>query len=119
MTPEPTAPIVTSEPNVVRLRDGRSFRPSVKTFESEILTDEAPQADRAAGEVRFDDSNSAQRARAIADALNTFDHVAVTAREFVQVYGRDAYDVYLRRARKAQAALTAIITELENAVSMR
>jgi ParB-like nuclease domain len=107
-----------ADTKVVQLRDRRPPLPSCESFEHEAAAEEAAAA--VPEDKDFSDqSEPEQRAHAIAEALNTFDRVAITGREFVQVNGRGSADVYVGRARKAQAVLTEIITEMEKDVSER
>lgn len=79
----PEAPIAS---NVLSLEGRLTPVPSPASIEAEILADEAAEELVAAEE--FDTTRIAHRARAINGALNTFDFVKLTGREYWYIYGK-------------------------------
>jgi hypothetical protein len=76
----------------------------------EAAAAEAAEAER--GLEYFNAGKLEHRARAINGALNTFDFVLITGREFWQIYGRSpARETFFPWALKAQAAVNDIVAE--------
>lgn len=123
--PEP-AHVAASEPltpstapaNVVSLGERLQTVKSEEQCEREAYAEEA--AELALEEEPYDASKLEDRALAINSALNTFDFVPITGREYWRVYGRDpGRESFFKWALKAQATINDIVKEHENVLAER
>jgi hypothetical protein len=103
----------TTEPpsNVVKL--GVERIPTPTEIEQQVAAADAGMTADELG--TFEHSKIEDRALAITHALNTFDHVQITGKEFWKVYGKDPSKTRLIEwAKKARVAIHDIIEEYEN-----
>lgn len=98
-----------------RIIDATGRIPKVPSFEElELEADAREAADNAREGDRYDAGKLKDRALAINGALNTFDFVPITGREYWQVYGRPSgREAFHAWALKAQAAINDIVAEYE------